>query len=103
MSDAEHLLMCVLAICMSSLEKYLLRSFHPFDWVVCFPGNELHELFVYWKLILCQLFICYYFLPFQGFSFHLVYSFFAIHKLLSLIRSHLFMFIFISITLGGGL
>ena len=56
MSDAEHLLMCVLAICMSSLEKYLLRSFHPCDWVVCFPGNELHELFVYWRLILFRLF-----------------------------------------------
>ena len=33
-------------------------------------------------------------------SFHFVYGSFAVQKLLSLIRSHLFIFVFISITLG---
>ena len=35
---------------------------------------------IFWKLILCQLFHCYYFLPFWGLSFHLGYSFLCYAK-----------------------
>ena len=95
MSNVEHLSMCLLVICISSLEKCLVL------WPIFWLG---HLFFWYWaarvacivlRLIICQCFICYYFLPFLQLPFHLAYSFLCCAKAFKLLGPiYLFLFLF---------
>ena len=99
-SDVEHLSICFLVICMSSLKECLFIHSASFFMGLFIWHRGAWAIYIFWRLFCCCL-LCLQIFPLILWVVLFMVSF-ALWKLLTLIKCHLLIFVLIFITPGGG-
>ena len=101
-SDAEHPFICLWVLCMSSLEKYLFRSFLIFliGLFVFLEWNHVSSLYILEIKPLSEVSLANLFSHIICFLFILLMFSLAMQNLFILMRSHLFILSFMFLALG---